>query len=106
MNDPTYVEAARKLAERILREGGTTNDERITFAFRLATARRPSERELSVLRALLEQQLDAYRNDEKAAAELLVVGESARDNALNAPHHAAWTLVANLVLNLDEALNK
>ena len=106
MNDPTYVEAARKFAERILLEGGTTTDQRINFAFRLATARQPTPRELIVLRRVFEQQLARFNSDPTAATKLLAVGESARNEQLPVSELAAWSAVANVILNLDETVTK
>jgi hypothetical protein len=105
MNDPTYVEASRKLAERLVREAKTT-DERITLAFRLTTARTPNEREMTVLRGVFDKQLQRYRADAPAAAKLLTVGQAPRDERLDAAEVAAWTIVANVVLNLDETVTK
>lgn len=106
MNDPTYVEAARVLAQRALREGGKDIVGRIAFAFRLATARKPSANETRVLRDLLQQQLANYRSDKNAAAALLKVGDSAYDKQIEATELAAWTMVASAILNLDEAIIK
>lgn len=106
MNDPTYVEAARKFAERILLEGGSTPDERITFALRLATARPPTLRERNVLRRVLDQQLARFNADPAAATKLLAVGESARNEQLPIAELAAWSSVANVILNLDETVTK
>jgi hypothetical protein len=105
MNDPTYVEASRKLAERLMRER-TTTDERIALAFRLATARLPKERETAVLRGVFEKQLARYRADEPAALKLLSVGESPRDPRLPSSELAAWSIVASVILNLDETVTK
>ncbi len=106
MNDPTYVEAARKLAERMMTEGGTTAEERIAFGFRLATARRPSGREVEVLRQVYERQLAAYRKDAAAATKLLSVGESPRDAKWDAAELAAWAMVGGVILNLDETVTR
>jgi hypothetical protein len=106
LNDPTYVEASRKLAERMMKEGGTVPDERITFAFRLATARRPSAAELGVLTELFDTQLAAFRRDARAAEKLLKVGESPRDRTLDTAELAAWSTVASAILNLDETVTK
>lgn len=106
MNDPTYVEAARKLAERILGEGGATDEQRLTFAFRTATARRPNESELAVLAALLAEQRALYRSNPEQAAQLLRVGDSPTGAPWNVEELAAWTLVAESVLNLDETVTK
>jgi hypothetical protein len=106
MNDPTYVESARKLAERIMKEGGATPDERIRFAFRALLGRPPTEKEVDVLRKMLDRQRDAYRHDEQAALKLLTFGESARDESLNPAELAAWSIVASVLLNLDETVSR
>jgi hypothetical protein len=106
MNDPTYVEAARKLAERVMTECGTTPEERIAYAFLLATARRPSAAETAVLRRVYDGQLAAYRKDAAAARKLLSVGESPRRDNLDVAELAAWTAVASVILNLDETVTR
>jgi hypothetical protein len=106
LNDPTYVEAARAMAQRTMREGGRNANSRIVYAFRLALARKPSGREMNVLRDLLSQQLINYRKDRKAATELLRVGESAVDDKIDHAELAAWTMVASAILNLDETITK
>ncbi|HEY4313852.1 MAG TPA: PSD1 and planctomycete cytochrome C domain-containing protein [Pirellulales bacterium] len=106
LNDPTYVEASRKLAERIMTEAPQSLEERIAFAFRLATARRPSEGEIGVLRRVYEEQLASYRANADAAQKLLSVGEAARNDKLDAAELAAWTMVASMILNLDETVTK
>jgi mono/diheme cytochrome c family protein len=106
LNDPTYVEAARALAQRTLLEGGTDEKSRVAFAFRLATARKPSGRETGVLRKLLETELKSFEQNPAAATKLLAVGESARDKRLNPAELAAWTTVASVILNLDETVTR
>jgi hypothetical protein len=106
MNEVTYVEAARVLAQRILTEGGPTPEARITLAFRLATGRRPSPAEVKILCDGLRQYLDRYRADRKAALELVSVGEFPHDPKLVVGELAAYTAVANLILNLDETITK
>jgi hypothetical protein len=106
MNEVTYVEAARVLAQRVMKEGGATPEERITLAFRLATARRPSAAELKVLVEGYQRHLAKYRADPKAALELIRAGESARDEKSDAGELAAYTAVAELILNLDETITK
>jgi hypothetical protein len=105
MNDPTYVEASRKLAERMMKQAEEP-DERITLAFRLATARRPTAKEIGVLRRVFNRQLDVYRKDRKAALKLLGVGEAPRDERLPPAELAAWTVVVSVILNLDETVTK
>ncbi|MGI9474246.1 MAG: DUF1553 domain-containing protein [Rubripirellula sp.] len=106
LNDTQFVEAARHFAERMIREGGRTDEERLSFGFRLAVSRAPEANELSVLKNILSHSLDKYGNDSDAANALLAVGESPRDEALSTAHHAAWTIVASAILNLDETLTR
>lgn len=108
MNDPTYVEAARKLAERILKEpkAASTPPDRLRFAFRLLLDRSPTEAENKVLLSVLDQQRTIFRNEPKAAAQLLSVGESKRDEKLDPAELAAWASVASVLLNLDETITK
>jgi hypothetical protein len=106
MNDPQYVEAARALAERALREAGPTPEARIERSFLLATARPPSPREQAALRKLYEAQLALYRADPDAAGALIAVGDSTPDPALDPAELAAWSTVASVLLNLDETVTK
>jgi hypothetical protein len=106
MNDVTYVEAARKTAERMMLEGGGTAAERIAFGFRLATARHPNERESEVLLNSFHRYLDEYQTSREAALKLLGQGESPRNESLDAPEMAAYAAVASLILNLDETVTK
>jgi Protein of unknown function (DUF1553)/Protein of unknown function (DUF1549)/Concanavalin A-like lectin/glucanases superfamily/Planctomycete cytochrome C len=106
LNDTTYVEAARALAERTLREGGADDKSRVAYAFRLVTARVPSGKEAGVLRQLLEAERLSYAKNPQAAVKLVTVGESEYDKRLSAPELAAWTTVASTILNLDEAVTK
>ncbi len=106
MNDPSYVEAARVFAERVLREGGKDEKSRMQYAFRLATARRPTGKELGVLRTLLDRQRILFRRDTAAATKLLAVGEAPRDRTLDPSELAAWTTVTSTILNLDETISR
>jgi hypothetical protein len=106
MNDPTFVEASRALAERALREGGKDAKSRLTYAFRLATARKPSGKELNVLRTLLNGRYKTFRQDRQAALKLLAVGESPRNRTFDAAEFAAYTTVASVIFNLDETITK
>jgi hypothetical protein len=105
MNDPTYVEASRKLAERLL-TGAHSNKKRVELAFQLAMARPATKRELDLVLRIAQQQIAVYRRDHEAAAQLLGVGESARNPKLDPAELAAWTVVANVILNLDETISK
>jgi len=106
MNDVTFVEAARVLAQRVMLEGVTTAEERITLAFRLATARRPRPAELTILLGGLDEHLAKYRRDRKAALKLVSAGEHPRNAKLDVSELAAYTAVAGLILNLDEVITK
>nr|MDQ3330842.1 DUF1549 and DUF1553 domain-containing protein [Planctomycetota bacterium] len=106
MNDVQLVEAARHFAERMMTEGGSDAADRLAFGFRLATARRPEPNELAVLLQDYESHLGHYQNDREGAAALLAVGESKRDDSLDVAAHAATTMTANLILNLDETITK
>ena len=106
LNARTFVEAARVLAQRTLREGGATASDRIDLAFRLVSARRPNPRELEILLDGLEHHLGDYRKDPGAAFDLTGVGETPRDEKLEVTELAAYTAMANLILNLDETVTK
>jgi hypothetical protein len=106
LNDMTYTEAARAMAQRVLKAGGSTPQARIEMAFRLCMARRPTERELGLMTNSLKR-LDAlYRHDRPAAERLISIGESPRDKKLDSSEHAAYTALCSLILNLDETLCK
>jgi mono/diheme cytochrome c family protein len=106
LNDPTYVEAARALAQRVILEGGKDPKARIAYAFRLATARKPSKNEINVLQTLLDGRLNAYRKDRQGALKLLAVGESPRNPRLDVAELAAYTTVTSVIFNLDETVTK
>ena len=106
MNETQYVEAARALAERTLHEGGKKPEERMVYLFRLAAGRKPDALETDVLLETYRDHVARYKKDEDAAKKLIAIGESKADAKLNATELAAWTMVANLVLNLDEVINK
>ncbi|MFK7777998.1 MAG: PSD1 and planctomycete cytochrome C domain-containing protein [Gimesia sp.] len=106
LNGPQFVEAARKLAERMLIEGGTTTDEKIKYGFQLVTARKPSEAELAIFRQTYQSELNFYNSNESAATKLFQVGDSPSNTKLNQAKLAAFTSLTRLFLNLDEAITK
>jgi hypothetical protein len=106
MNDVTFLEASRILAERVMREGGSGPAERLGHAFRLATARQPRPEESEVLLAAFRRSLDRFQTDREAAIRFLTVGEYPRDKALDPSELAAYATVASLILNLDEVVTK
>jgi hypothetical protein len=106
LNDPTYVEASRALAQRTMLEAGRDEKSRIVYAFRLATARVPTGKEIDVLRTLLKGRLESFRKDRPGALKLLAVGEAGRDKRLDPAELAAWTTVTSVIFNLDETMTK
>ncbi len=106
MNDVTFLEAARVLAERALRGGGSTPAERLGWMFRRAAARRLKPAEADLLLSSLQHYFDRYRSDPEAARRFVAVGEYPRDETLDAAEVAAYTAVASLILNLDEVVTK
>ena len=106
LNDEMYIETARKLAERMMKQGGPSAVARLSYGFRLAAARTPSDAELAVLEAGLNGRRDQYRKDRAAAEKLLSAGEAARDPALDAVELAAYTTAASVILNLDEVITR
>src|SRR5205807_3916325 len=106
LNDPTYVEAARALAQRMMTEGGRDAAQRVNFGFRLATARKPEPKEAAILLQTAKQQLAEYRRHKDEAAKLLGVGDSKYNHQLDVSELAAWTTVASSILNLDETVTK
>lgn len=106
MNDVTYLEAARMLAERMLIEGGQTAEERVAWAFRLVTARRPTEQEQRLLLNNLDRQLRYFRTSPTEAQALLLIGEKPNRRDLARADLAAYAATASLILNLDEAITK
>lgn len=106
MNDIQHVEAARNFAQRILLEGGTTFDTRLNFAFRQVVARYPTSEEAAILERTLAQHAARYQASTDAAKQLTTFGDSKPNATLNTSELAAWAMIANLLLNLDEALTR
>ena len=104
LNDPTFVEAARALATRALREGGPSDAERITFLWRQAVSRWPDAAERDLVASLLARRRDEFKQTPKAATDLLAVGIAPRDTSLDPAELAAWTATARAVLNLHETI--
>lgn len=106
LNDPTFVEAAAALAQRVLTEGPASLEGRIDFAFRVALARQPDEQELRIMQTHYQRLLTRYQQDPKAAAEMVKASQRSGSEKLEVVEHAAWTGLANLLLNLDETLTR
>jgi hypothetical protein len=106
LNDPQFVEAARKLGERALKEAGLLPDARIAFIFRSLTGRRPTSGELGVLRRLYTAQLSLFQAQRENGTALGTVGASRPDPALDVAELSAYATVASAVMNFDEAIVK
>lgn len=106
MNDVTFLEAARKLAERMIAEGGATPESRVEYGYKLLLARAPSTRQEQILLTTRARMAEEFGRDRAAAKELLQHGESPVNPALDQTELAAWTSVASLMLNMDEAITK
>ena len=105
LNDPTYVEAARTFAERIIHHHAD-GTQRLNFAFRCTVARLPEDTELAILQDMLAAAHIRFTRQPDAAAKLFSVGSSKADATIDAAELAAWTTVASILLNLDETISK
>jgi hypothetical protein len=105
MNDPQWIEAARKLGERAIKSA-PTRDARLDFLARSTLARPLASREAAVLTKSAETFRRKFDTEPEAAESLLAVGESVRDEAIPPAELAEWTMVASQFLNLDEFLTK
>jgi hypothetical protein len=103
LNDPAFFEAAQALARRMVQDIGPDPASRATYGFRRCLTRRPTAPELDRILGYYRQELQRFQNDPKAASE--VTGAQAGTNS-NLPKLAAWTMVSNVLLNLDETITK
>jgi hypothetical protein len=106
LNDPQFVEAARVLAEKLIKTHGSDLNARWRMAFRLATSRQPSARELEILNDIYREQRDRLKKSTDQGERLLGTGEYPRDRTLDRADHAASTMVVQALLNLDECVTK
>jgi hypothetical protein len=106
LNDPTYVEAARVFAARILEEGGAETPARIAWAWQQALQRPPRDEDTRDLVALLDKLRSHYARDREAAESLLKVGLAPRPDGVEPGELAAWTNVARVILNLHETITR
>ena len=106
MNDPQFTEAARNLAQRMIKEGGKTPQERVTFGYRLVASRQPKSIVANILLAAYNEELENFKKNAEAANKLLGIGASKRDETIGVAEHAAWTIVASMLLNLDEVITR
>jgi hypothetical protein len=106
MNDVQWVEAARALAERVIREAGPLPEERINRMGLILLAHVPSPQTAGVLEKSFREMEKHYAGNPKDARSLVNIGEMRRDSSIPEPELAAWTIVASEMLNLDETVNK
>ena len=106
MNDPQFIEASRYLAQRAMRDGGADFDDRLDLVTTRLLARVFDADERSVVLRTYNRLLNAYRVDTAGAEELIQVGDSTPTLGLAVDESAAWTMVVNQLMNLDEVLNK
>lgn len=106
LNEVTFVEAAKSLAVRMVKEGGSTDSDRLVYGFRLVTGRQPSAQEQQVLSEGLQSDRAMFAQAPEAAAQLLKVGELPVESSLEPVELANWTTTANVLLNLDEFVTR
>ena len=106
MNDPTFVEASRKLAERVLREAGPAEAERLAHLFELVMSRSPSDEERRVLEGTLRAIIESFSAEDTDPSSLLEVGASEPTAEFAVEELAAYAMVASMVLSADEAITK
>src|SRR5205085_2837613 len=107
LNEPLFMECARALALRTVKEGGGSDAERLRFAFRSCVARKPNEKETTALLDLLKKETERYSQKDAKPWELTVYDPAdvlPRPAGVTAPQLAAWTVVARVLLNLDETI--
>ena len=106
LNDPTFVEAARAFAARVIQEGGETFDDRLDFAYRLCLSRSPDEEESQLLRNLFTQTQAEYNSNVEAAREFVSLGQSQYPGNTSPVKLASWSAVTRTLLNLSETITR
>jgi hypothetical protein len=106
MNDVQHFEASRALAERVLTEGGRSPEERLTFLYRVVLARRPDPDETGLLMKALARQQELFAADPESARKAIHTGESTPKKVASDVETATWTMLASLVMNLDETVTR
>jgi hypothetical protein len=105
LNDPQFVEAARVFAERLIK-AKADDQARFELAYQLCTSRSVNQRETGILQQKLKEHRERFGSDPDSAKKFLAVGDSKRDETIDPAEHAAWTIVAQMILNLDETLTR
>jgi hypothetical protein len=106
LNDIQFVESARSLAQQAINSGAKSIEDQITYAYRAATGHRPKPIALETLKEAFNEEYEVFKADEERAKKLLSIGESKRDESINAATHAAMTIVSSMILNLDSTLTR
>jgi hypothetical protein len=106
MNDPTYVECARLLAQNMIHEGGTKSRDRIDAGFQRAVSRKAAPEEQAILNQILETAQKRFSADPSSAKAFNSIGATTPDAAIDPVELASWTVLANTLLNLDETISK
>jgi hypothetical protein len=106
LNDPQFVEAARVMAQRVLTDVTEGLDERLTYAFRIAVARPPSDEEMAALGKAYQTQRKRFEANQKAAETIIQAGQFPQPDGIDAIEHATWTGLCNVILNLDEVITR
>jgi hypothetical protein len=106
LNDPQFLEAARALAERLIKSDRSDTAARIDLCYQLSVSRPAAPREVEILTRLFEKNLAMFKAKPEEAKQFLAAGESPRDETIDATEHAAWMVVAQTILNLDESLTR
>ncbi|MBA4149320.1 MAG: DUF1553 domain-containing protein [Verrucomicrobia bacterium] len=106
LNDPTFVEAARVFAEKIIQQGGATEDARLKWAYRRALSRDPNKTEQRMLLGLLKEHRGVYTADKAAAEEIIKVGDAPTAREIDPTELAAWMSISRTILNLHETITR
>ena len=106
LNDPTFVEAARVFAEKIIKSGGDGENAKLKWAYEHALSREPKKDEIRMLGELYQKHLEKYKSDKEAAEKVLAVGDSPAGKEIDKPELAAWTSVSRTLLNLHETITR
>ena len=106
LNDPTFIEAARTLAYRIMKEGDDSTNSRLDLAYQLVVSRLPDDEERAIMTNLLKTTYEEYKKNPKSAAELLNVGQAPKPSDVDATELSSWTAVTRALLNLNETTTR
>ena len=106
LNDVHFVEASRMFAQRIMKEGGDSFERRISMAYLLALSRKPTGEELAICKEVFDKQMASFSQDAAMATKYLAQGAAGYDKELDPAELASYTVITNMILNLDETLTR